>query len=98
MRIISKSALIDFWLKQPLSQEPLTIWYQKVTIANWNSFNELKTDFTSADYVGDNRFVFNIGGNKYRLIAIVFFPSKKVYIRFVGTHAQYDKIKNIENI
>ena len=67
-------------------------WYEKARKANWNNLAGIKTDFGSVDYVGNNRFVFNIKGNKYRLIVIIIFISKKVYVRFIGTHKQYDKI------
>ena len=59
---------------------------------NWTCFADIKQTFNSVDYVGNNRFVFNIKGNNYRIVAIVIFASKKVYIRFVGNHKEYDKI------
>ena len=65
---------------------------------NWENLNDLRLDFNKVDYVGNHRFVFNIKGNDYRLVAIISFNAKKVYIRFIGTHADYDKIKEIENI
>lgn len=70
----------------------------KVTRADWNSLADIKQDFNSADYVGNNRYVFNIDGNNFRLVAIVIFLAHKVYIRFIGTHPEYDKIKDIKNI
>ena len=63
-----------------------------------NSAVHIKQTFNSVDYVGNNRFVFNVKGNDYRLVAIISFNAKKVYIRFIGTHAEYDKIKDIKNI
>ena len=92
MRIISRTTLISFWKKHPESEIGLKIWYKKVAQANWKNINELKNDFPYADYVGYNRVVFNIKGNNFRLITIVFFDGQKIYIRFVGTHAEYDKI------
>ena len=63
-----------------------------------SNFNELRADFPSCDFVGNDRYVFNIKGNRYRLIAIIHFDIRTVYIRFLGTHAAYDKIKDIQNI
>ncbi|HWY38909.1 MAG TPA: type II toxin-antitoxin system HigB family toxin [Bacteroidia bacterium] len=97
MHVISRLKLIEFWTKHKDAEIPLRIWFKKVELAKWKSINELKKEFPSADYVGNNRVVFDIKGNKYRVIVIVFFDGQKTYIRFVGTHAQYDKIdaKNI---
>ncbi|MGA9213606.1 type II toxin-antitoxin system HigB family toxin, partial [Kaistella sp.] len=67
-------------------------WYKKTQNAEWKNFSDVKETFNSADYVGNNRFVFNIKGNNYRLVAILIFASQKVYIRFIGTHKDYDKI------
>ena len=80
-----------------MSKTALEVWYKKVTKSSWENLNDLKQDYLSADYVGNNRVVFNIKGNDYRLIAIVIYVSQKVYIRWIGTHAEYDKIdaKNI---
>ena len=72
-------------------------WYNKTQKSNWNSLSDIKEVFNSVDYVGKNRFVFNIRGNHYRLVAIIIFQSKKVYIRFIGNHKDYDKI-NASNI
>lgn len=76
----------------------LNDWYIRVKLADWSNFNELKREFSSCDYVGNDRYVFNIKGNRYRLVAIIHFDVRTVYIRFIGTHAQYDKIIDIENI
>ena len=73
-------------------------WHEKTENAEWDSFAQLKQTFNSADHVGKNRIVFNIKGNKYRLIALVLFKTKMVYIRFIGSHDEYDKIRDIENI
>lgn len=80
------------------SENPLNFWYHTVTAKEWNNLNELRQDFNTVDYVGNHRFVFNIKGNDYRLVAIISFNAKKVYIRFIGTHSEYDKIKDIKNI
>jgi len=68
-------------------------WYEIVRQSNWKNLDDIKQDFNTVDYVGNNRYVFNVKGNDYRIIVIVIFASKKVYIRFIGTHAEYSKIK-----
>ncbi|MDR2223104.1 MAG: type II toxin-antitoxin system HigB family toxin [Flavobacteriaceae bacterium] len=67
-------------------------WYFQTTKKEWNGLMDIKQTFNSVDYVGNNRYVFNIKGNHFRLVAIIIFASKKVYIRFIGTHSEYDKI------
>lgn len=92
MRIVTLKAIKDYSDKQANSKLALMDWYEKVTKAEWNNFTDIKNDFNSVDYVGNNRYVFNIKGNNYRLVVIIIFVSKKVYIRFIGTHKEYDKI------
>ncbi len=92
MRIISRPRLIEFWEKHPDAETPLRVWFKKVEQSKWKSINDLKIDFPKADYVGNNRVVFDIKGNRYRIIVLVFFTGQKMYIRFIGTHAEYDKI------
>ena len=67
-------------------------WYEIVKQAKWETLGEIKRDFRTVDYVGNNRYVFNIKGNDFRIVVIIIFVSHKVYIRFIGTHDQYDKI------
>lgn len=86
---------MKFWKKHPDAETPLKLWFKKVKQAKWNTINDLKKDFPTADYVGNNRIVFDIKGNKYRIIVLAFFKGQKIFIRFVGTHAQYDKINAI---
>ncbi len=97
MRIVTLRTLIEFYDIHPNVKLALMDWYDKVKNASWNSFADMKNDFNSVDYVGNERYVFNIKGNTYRLVVIIIFKSQKVYIRFVGTHAEYDKVdcKNI---
>jgi mRNA interferase HigB len=90
MYIISRKALKQFWEKYPDSQSALSRWYKIVEKMEFSNFNELRQTFPSADSVGD-LIVFNIGGNKYRLIASIHFNRNKVYIRHVLTHPEYDK-------
>lgn len=96
MHIISRSTLSEFWEKHRDAEIPLRIWFKRVEKAKWKSVQELKKDFSSADYVGNNRIVFDIKGNKYRIVVVVFFDGQKVFIRFVGKHSEYDKINAIK--
>lgn len=92
MHIVSRPKLITFWGKHKDAEIPLRLWFKKAEQAKWKSINDLKKDFATADYIGNNRVVFNIKGNNYRIVVIIFFDGQKIYIRFVGTHAEYDKI------
>ena len=98
MRIFVRKTLIDFYLKHPDSKIMMENWYYKTKESEWNNFAEMKNTFKSVDSVGNRRYVFNIKGNMYRIIAIVLFVPKYVYIRFVGTHAEYDKINDCSTI
>lgn len=92
MHIISRKALKVFWGEHADSEGPLTRWYKIMSNTDFANFESLRQTFPSADMV-DNLVVFNIGGNKYRLIASIHFNRSKVYIRSVLTHAEYDKEK-----
>ena len=92
MIVISKTILVDFGLKHSDSVEALNKWYGLSKKANWNNLNELKKSFSTVDYVGNDRYVFNIKGNKYRIVVMMFFDIRTMYIRFIGTHVEYDKI------
>lgn len=98
MRIVTYKRIREFIEIRADSENPLNFWYHTVTAKNWDNINELRQNFNSVDYVGNHRFVFNIKGNDYRLVAIISFNAKKVYIRFIGTHSEYDQIKDIKNI
>ena len=98
MRIISKSTLVEYYTKNPQSKTALEEWYEKTKKAEWTCFADIKNTFNSVDAVGNQRFVFNIKGNDYRLVVLILFTPKTVYIRFVGTHSEYDAIKDIKNI
>ena len=98
MRIISKRALVLFYNEHQDAKTALEEWHEKTKSAEWENFAQVKQSFRSADYVGNNRIVFNIKGNQYRLVALVLFKIKMVYIRFIGTHTDYDSIDDIENI
>lgn len=94
MRIIKEKTIYSFAISHADALEPLKEWISTVRKANWNNFAEMKQTFNSADNVGNHRYVFNIKGNDYRIVAIVQFIPKRMFIRFIGTHAEYDKIKD----
>jgi mRNA interferase HigB len=93
MNVISLKTLKAFYQRQPLSRAPMIAWYKEVSAARWDTLHDLKRQFASADYVGNDRVVFDIGGNKYRIVArVAFGPWYRVMIKFVGTHAEYDRV------
>jgi mRNA interferase HigB len=92
MHVISRKALRTFWEKHAESEQPLRRWYTLMTTTSYESFADLRLTFPSADVV-DDLTVFNVGGNKYRLIASIHFNRHKVYVRHVLTHAEYDRGK-----
>ncbi len=98
MRVISKKSLVIFYKQNSEAKLALEDWYKKVSTSDWNNFSEMKADFNSVDNVGNRRFVFNIKGNHFRIVALILFVPKRVYIRFVGTHTEYDKINDIKNV
>lgn len=97
MRIIAKKTLREFWGLHPDAEEPLLAWYREVQKEDWDTPTKVKLKYRTASVIGDNRVVFNIKGNDYRLVAKVNYPYRVVYIRFVGTHAEYDGI-NAEEV
>lgn len=92
MRVISKAVLVDFWLLYPASRQALQTWFEDASRAQWQTPQDIKQRHASASFVGTNRVVFNIKGNGYRLVVAVAYRFSAVYIKFVGTHAQYDRI------
>jgi mRNA interferase HigB len=93
MQVIARRTLKQFWLRHRQAEGPLRAWYATVKRAQWHRPSDVKAMFgTTVDFVGDNRVIFDIGGNKYRLVAHVAFPYKRVLIKFVGTHSEYDRI------
>ncbi len=92
MRIISRRMLREFWEKHPDAAIPLQTWFHDVERVTWNSPADIKAIYRSASFLADNRVVFNIKGNNYRLIVIVGYQHEVVYIRFIGTHEEYDHI------
>ncbi len=98
MRIISHRTIREYSKRNPKAESALEAWYKTTSKANWTCFADMKKDFNSVDSVGNQRYVFNIKGNDYRLVVIVRFVLGTVFIRFIGTHQEYDKIKDIQNI
>ncbi|MBK9532273.1 MAG: type II toxin-antitoxin system HigB family toxin [Chitinophagaceae bacterium] len=92
MRVIAKKILRDFWAKHSDCEQQLKSWYKEAEDAIWKSPNQIKREYPFANILEDNRIVFNIKGNKYRLIVRINYNYQMVWIRFIGTHAQYDKI------
>lgn len=92
MVVISYGVLRDFFEIYADAKDALNNWYRISQSADWSNYHEMKTMFNSVDAVGNDRYVFNIRGSNYRLVAMIFFDIRTVYIRFVGTHSEYDKI------
>lgn len=92
MRIVSVASLKQFWETHNQAEQPLKAWIDEVKKAQWNTPQDIKDKYRSADFLSNNRVVFNIKGNDYRLIVAVAYRFKAVYIKFVGMHAEYDKI------
>jgi len=98
MRIFTRATLREFWNKTPDARAALEFWYDSVEKNNFANPNEVIDFFKNADTVGNGRLVFNIAHNKYRLIAKFEYEKHLVFVRFIGTHREYDKITDIKNI
>ena len=92
MVVIAKRTINEFIEKHPKSAKALLEWYLKTKESDWSNFADIKKVFGSADSVGNDLYIFNVGGNKYRLIARIIFGARTLFIRFIGTHKEYDKI------
>ncbi len=93
MRIFNRSTLVAFWSQHPDAEAPLRLWFSIVERASWTGPADVRAVFGSADFLKQNRVIFDVKGNSYRLIAqIKYGPLFLVYVRFIGTHAEYDKI------
>ena len=92
MRVITEEPLKEYIARFPDTQTALQSWLKTVKNALWNNFADVKRDFNSVDNVGNQRYVFNIRGNNHRLVVVIKFTIQWIYIRFIGTHAEYDKI------
>jgi mRNA interferase HigB len=93
VRIFNRSTLIAFWTKHPDAESALRLWFAIVEKASWATPREVRSAFGSADFLADSRVVFDVKGNSYRLVVQVrYAPLFLVFIRFIGTHAEYDRI------
>ena len=97
MRIISIKVLKEFIDKHPQSKSSLEAWWNEAKVANWQNSQQIKEKYSSASFVGNNRVVFNIKGNDFRLVVAVAYRFGAIYIKFVGTHEEYNKI-NVETV
>jgi len=92
VRIIKELPLHDFWLRHAVAEKPLRLWIHDCRAASWKSVADVKAYARTADYVGNQRWVFNIGGNKFRLVVAICFKTGYALVKFVCTHAEYDKV------
>ena len=92
MRIVAKRTLRVYWESEPRAEQPLKAWYAIAAKARWSSPAEVKSVYGNASIVGKDRVVFNIGGNRYRLIVRFDYANRIGFVRFVGSHAQYDTV------
>lgn len=92
MRVIAKKILREFWDRYTDSEQQLKTWYKEALNANWGSPNDIKKEYARASIIVDNRVVFDICGNKYRLIVKINYERQWVFIRFIGTHKEYDNV------
>ena len=92
MQIISVKTLREYWLTHPDVEQALKAWHAEASKSTWRTPDDIKQRYRSADFLADNRVVFNIKGNLYRLVVQIHYNTKIVYVRFIGSHAEYDKI------
>lgn len=92
MVVISKTKLTDFGRRHAEAVEAVNDWWEKTKEADWASLADIKRTFNSVDYIGNDRYVFNIKGKKYRLVAMIFFDIRTLYIRFINTHDEVNKM------
>lgn len=92
MRIIARKALRDFWEEHPSAREPLQAWYREVEREDWDTPAKVRLRYPTASFLAGNRVVFNIKGNVFRLVVRINYQYRIVYIRFIGTHREYDRI------
>ncbi len=92
MRVLSRGTLREFWRKHPDAEGSLKAWFTEVSTAKWTTMVDIKKQYATASVVDNERVVFNIGGNKYRLVVKLWFPGQVIWIKFIGTHRSYDQI------
>ncbi len=98
MHIISFRKLREFFEKDPNSKVALQDWYKRANKTDWVNFSDVKKTFNSVDFVGNSHYVFNVKGNHYRIVVKILFNIKTVFLRWVGNHKDYDKLKNIDEL
>lgn len=92
MKVIAKPILVAFWTRHPRAEQPLKSWYQEALHASWKAPQNIKDSYASASFIAGNRVVFNIHGNDYRLVVGADYKRQALFIKFIGTHAEYGKI------
>ena len=92
MRVISRKILREFWEKHPDARQPLQTWYADVKHATWTGPADIKSVYRNASFLANNRVVFNIKGIRYRIIVVIQYRYKLIYVRFVGTHKEYERV------
>jgi len=93
MQVVARRTLKQFWLRHPQAEGPVRAWFATAAKARWQSPNDVKRQFDSnVDFVADNRVIFDLGGNKYRLVVHVSYRFQRILVKFIGTHAEYDRI------
>lgn len=92
MKVIAVGTLRDFWAEHPDAEQPLRAWHDEAKAAEWRTPNDVKAQYGTASFVANNRVIFNIKGNDYRLIVAIAYNTGIIFIKFIGTHAEYDKV------
>src|SRR5262245_27314164 len=93
MQVIARRTLRQFWERHPQAEGPVRAWFAVASKARWRMSSDIKRQFgTTVDFVGDNRVIFDLGGNRYRLIAHVSYAFGRILVKFIGTHADYDRV------
>jgi mRNA interferase HigB len=93
MQVIARRTLKEFWRRHPQAEGLIRVWFALASEARWQRPNEIKRQFGgSVDFIGDNRVIFDLGGNKYRLVVHVSYNFGRLLVKFIGTHAEYDRI------
>jgi mRNA interferase HigB len=93
MQVIALRTLKEFWARHPLAEGPIRAWFATTNSSIWRTPNDAKRRFGSTvDFVGDNRLIFDLGGNRFRLVVHVSYKFQRVLVKFIGTHAEYDRI------
>lgn len=92
MNVVTKRRLQEFWTRHPRAKVSLAAWYREVRAAQWTGPHDVRATFGSADFLADNRVIFDVGGNNYRVVVRISYRFKQVLVKFVGTHREYDDI------